>query len=108
MVDNEKRPFRVLCLDSGGMRGLYTDALLDTLIKRERSNEIVDAGKAFDLIVGTSTGGILAMGLAYGLPLQDIVDLYRQQGANIFPNPTPSQNGSGKGRKIQHRAGHKR
>ncbi len=85
-------PFRVLCLDGGGMRGLYSAALLDTLIKRVKGNsDPVDAGKAFDLIVGTSTGGILAVGLAYGLSLQGIINLYTTMGENIFPNPMPQK-----------------
>lgn len=89
-MTNKPVPFRVLCLDGGGMRGLYSAALLDTLIKRVRgTTDSIDAGKAFDLIVGTSTGGILALGLAYGLPLQDIIDLYVKKGSGIFPNPMP-------------------
>lgn len=85
-------PYRVLCLDGGGMRGLYSAALLDTLIKRVKGNsDPVDAGKAFDLIVGTSTGGILAVGLAYGLPLQEIINLYTTKGENIFPNSMPQK-----------------
>jgi len=77
-------------LDGGGMRGLYTVALLDTLIKRIKGSEIkVDAGKAFDLIVGTSTGGILAVGLAYGLTIQTIINIYTAKGAGIFSNPMP-------------------
>lgn len=83
-------PFRVLCFDGGGMRGLYSAVLLDTLIKRINGNSnSFDAGKAFDLIVGTSTGGILAVGLAYGLPLQIIINLYESKGKYIFPNPMP-------------------
>jgi len=84
------RPFRVLCIDGGGIRGLYSAALLDTLIKRVRpSRHPLDVGKAFDLIVGTSTGGILAVGLAYGLSLQNIIDLYTTKGSEIFSNPMP-------------------
>lgn len=90
-----QRPFRVLCLDGGGMRGLYTAALLDVLIKRVRGGQTADAGKAFDLIVGTSTGGILATGLAHGVSLEDIINLYRLEGPKIFTNPTPTSKGPG-------------
>jgi patatin-like phospholipase/acyl hydrolase len=39
----------------------------------------------FDLIAGTSTGGILALGLGAGLPASDLCDLYIQRGCEIFP-----------------------
>lgn len=94
-MKNKQIPFRVLCIDGGGMRGLYTAALLDILIKRVLGGKTADAGKAFDLIVGTSTGGILAAGLAHGVPLENIIELYRNEGPRIFTNPTPTAKGSG-------------
>jgi patatin-like phospholipase/acyl hydrolase len=88
----QSKPFRVLSLDGGGMRGLYTATVLDTLAKHFASRRGVgalDIGKGFDLIVGTSTGGILATALAHGQPLKKLLDLYRVEGPAIFSDPMP-------------------
>ncbi len=74
------------------MRGLYTATLLQRLSSRfseQRNIGELDIGKGFDLVVGTSTGGILATGLAYGLSISQIIDLYRTVGPRIFVNPQP-------------------
>jgi patatin-like phospholipase/acyl hydrolase len=56
----ETKPFRVLCLDGGGMRGAYQSAYLATYGERvqssQRREQPLDIGTAFDLVVGTSTG----------------------------------------------------
>ncbi len=100
-------PYRVLSLDGGGMRGLYTASVLRTLAKlfskdchtnngkysdtdeNEDKNTDKDIGKGFDLIVGTSTGGILACALAMGIPIQKIIELYSEKGSKIFTTPFP-------------------
>ena len=46
----------------------------------------IDLGRAFDLLVGTSTGGIVACLLAAGIPLNQAVMLYQNHGAKIFPH----------------------
>lgn len=71
------------------MRGIYQATYLDTFAARlqsiqERKDDL-DLGKAFDLIVGTSTGGIVAAALAYGKSLTQVRDLYLKKGAAIFP-----------------------
>ena len=85
----ETKPFRVLCLDGGGMRGAYQAAYLATYGDRVRDSQKrdqpLDIGTAFDLIVGTSPGGIVTCGLVAGVPLIDIQNLYTEAGHKIFP-----------------------
>ena len=56
--------FRILSLDGGGVRGAFSAAVLAAL-EQETGQSVVEH---FDLITGTSTGGILALGLALGVP----------------------------------------
>lgn len=91
--DADKIPFRVLTLDGGGMRGLYTATLLECLADRfstRLGRPTLDIGAGFDLIVGTSTGGILASALAYGVSARTITNLYREKGPEIFTDPQPT------------------
>lgn len=89
--------FRVLSIDGGGMRGTYTASYLTALERsyaKSRSAEAgLDLGKAFRLIVGTSTGAIVGCGLAAGIPLSQIVTLYRTHGRSIFQRRMPSRVG---------------
>jgi len=82
-------PYRVLSLDGGGMRGVYTAAFLDRLVRYYasiRKVESLDLGRGFDLIVGTSTGAIVGCAAAVGRPMCEVVDLYRKHGRQIFPH----------------------
>ena len=78
---NSARPFRILCLDGGGICGVFAAAVLRRW-EQMTGREIVDH---FDLIAGTSTGGILAIGLALGIKPADMERFYASQGATIFP-----------------------
>ncbi|MBE0623490.1 MAG: patatin-like phospholipase family protein [Burkholderiales bacterium] len=73
--------FRILALDGGGIRGAFTASVLATL--EEAIGESV--GRHFDLIAGTSTGGILAVGLGMGLTPLQMLKFYRERGPVIFP-----------------------
>lgn len=84
-----ERPYRVLSLDGGGMRGIYTAAFLARLtdqFARIRGEAALDLGLGFDLITGTSTGAIVGCALAVGRPMPKIVALYREHGPKIFPH----------------------
>jgi patatin-like phospholipase/acyl hydrolase len=73
--------FRILCLDGGGIKGVFTAAAL-ARIEEQTSKSIVDH---FDLICGTSTGGILAIGLSMGIPAKELLRFYVERGPTIFP-----------------------
>ena len=86
------QPLRVLSIDGGGMRGIYSAAFLSGLIElfaRERGVTKLDFGKGFDLIVGTSTGAIIGCAAAIGEPMESVVRLYEQHGPAIFPVRLP-------------------
>ena len=82
----------VLSLDGGGMRGLYSATVLKALgdrFARVRQSGPLDVGKGFDLIVGTSTGAIVAAAIAAGIPMVEIAALYERIGPRVFPSPMP-------------------
>lgn len=75
------RPLQVLSLDGGGLKGLFSAAVLEGL-ERDLNTSILDH---FDLVAGTSTGGLIALALGAGLSPTEIVDFYTSQGPRIFP-----------------------
>lgn len=85
----ESRPFQILSLSGGGVRGLYTITVLaelETLLAEQTGDTNYWIGKHFDLIAGTSIGGILALALANGVrarKLKEILDTNRKA---IFPD----------------------
>jgi patatin-like phospholipase/acyl hydrolase len=74
------------------MRGVYQASYLATFAQRIQSQSSeegsLDIGRSFDLIVGTSTGGIVACALAAGIPLDKVQSLYFEHGGQIFPLQT--------------------
>ena len=72
--------FRILTLDGGGTRGIYTAQLL-AKIEQAFHTQI---GTCFDLIAGTSTGSIIAGAAVSDIPMQDIVQLFETETPHIF------------------------
>lgn len=72
--------FRLLSLDGGGIRGLFSAAFL-AHIEEHTGKRFADH---FDLMVGTSTGAITALGLASGMPASEILRFYQEHGEAIF------------------------
>ncbi|HWQ91709.1 MAG TPA: CBASS cGAMP-activated phospholipase [Clostridia bacterium] len=74
--------FQILSLDGGGIKGIFSAALL-AAIEDDLGTKVTDH---FDLIAGTSTGGIIALGLGLGLTPRQIVEFYFSWGGKIFSN----------------------
>jgi patatin-like phospholipase/acyl hydrolase len=73
--------YRVLSIDGGGIRGLVTTVLMQRLAATPGLEGFLDK---LDLVAGTSTGGLLALGIARGLGLEEIRGLYVDDGPKIF------------------------
>ena len=73
--------FRILTFDGGGIRGIITVTLLQRLSSEPGLSGWLDG---VHLVSGTSTGGLIALGLAHGVDLQTIGDLYATKGSAIF------------------------
>lgn len=82
------RPYRILSLDGGGIKGAFTAELLRCCEEAFAQGEPLR--RFFDCIAGTSTGGIVALGLSIDLPTSEIVGFYKDDGRKIFP-PLPKQ-----------------
>jgi patatin-like phospholipase/acyl hydrolase len=80
------RPFRILSIDGGGICGILPAAVLAELEHRFLGGASI--ANHFDMIAGTSTGGIIALGLGHGLTAARIRDVYVERGDRIFPPTT--------------------
>lgn len=86
-LDPNSGPKNILSLDGGGIRGALTLGYLQKIEKilRDKSgNPNLVLSDHYDLIGGTSTGSIIATGLALGKPVKEIVELYMDLGGKIF------------------------
>ena len=76
-------PFQILALDGGGLKGMFSVAVSAELEKLLKT----DLASHFDLIVGTSTGGLIALALGAGKSPSEIVDIYAELGTKVFGQP---------------------
>lgn len=81
---------KILAVDGGGIRGLIPALVLAELERLAGK----PAASLFDMVAGTSTGGIITVGLAAGVPATELAALYSEHGPEIFPqgdDPLPGK-----------------
>lgn len=84
---NENK-FKILSIDGGGIKGVFPAYYL-TLVEQElakRSDGKTKIKDHFQLLTGTSTGGIIALALSFGIPAKEIYELYLENAGVIFGN----------------------
>jgi len=78
---------RILALNGGGIRGVFTLQILariEELFRQEQKKPNLVLADVFDLIAGTSTGAIIAAFLSWGLPVRELEELYIAQSPRMF------------------------
>jgi patatin-like phospholipase/acyl hydrolase len=80
LQSTDNKVFKILSIDGGGIKGLYSSTVLEHLEQRFGS-----VSEYFDMICGTSTGGLIALCLALKIPAKTISDVYEKEGHKIFP-----------------------
>jgi uncharacterized protein len=86
-LDATMTPKRILALDGGGIRGILTLEYLraiESMLKKRSGRDDFLLCDYFDLIGGTSTGSIIAAGLACGMSVDRLKQLYRDLGKGVF------------------------
>ncbi|HRO08616.1 MAG TPA: patatin-like phospholipase family protein [Saprospiraceae bacterium] len=99
-------PKRILALDGGGIRGVLTIGMLErleTVLRKQHNNPDLLLCDYFDLIGGTSTGSILATGLALGMTATELRDHYFSLGGVIFGKKKNIFNYIANGEKFDYR-----
>jgi hypothetical protein len=82
---------RILALDGGGIRGVFSLEILlriETLLREHFKDPKLVLADKFDFFAGTSTGAIIATGLSWGMPVEEILEFYLQHGRTMF-QPVP-------------------
>jgi patatin-like phospholipase/acyl hydrolase len=74
--------FKILSIDGGGIKGVFPASFLAEI---ENALGLESVAQHFDLIAGTSAGGILALGLGLGLTAREMEEFFVELGPGIFP-----------------------
>ncbi|CAM8763542.1 hypothetical protein NCM_00942 [Burkholderia pseudomallei] len=87
--------FKILSCDGGGIRGLITALLIQDL---DRRSGILAKADGF---AGTSTGGLIALALARGVSISEVVDVYRNRGARYSRRAARGSNSGRRSRRMR-------
>jgi len=86
---SDRKVVRILTVDGGGVRGIIPATVLrgieEQLHTGKREEEKLPLAEYFDIMAGTSTGGIIVLGLNAGMSAKNLVDLYLNHSEDIFP-----------------------
>lgn len=93
MTEQDKKPdnphlFKILSLNGGGVKGMFTISVLaqlEQIIEEKTGLQNIKVGDYFDLITGTSIGGIMALGLAAGHSARYLEARFQEDAPKIFP-----------------------
>ncbi|MHA7101410.1 CBASS cGAMP-activated phospholipase [Roseivirga pacifica] len=75
------KTFKILTIDGGGIKGLYSSTILEHFEEKFECS----ISDHFDMICGTSTGGLIALALSLKIPASEISKIYSEHGSKIFP-----------------------
>ncbi len=80
-MKEKNKPFKILSIDGGGNKGVFPAKFLTSIEEEIGEGQI---HKYFNIITGTSTGGIIALALSLGVPAKEILALYQDNAKTIF------------------------
>jgi len=79
-MTDENKVFKILSIDGGGIKGIYSSTILEKF--EEKYN--CSISDHFDMLCGTSTGGLIALALSLKVPAKTISSFYMDKGDFIF------------------------
>lgn len=79
MPNPQIAPYRILCVDGGGLKGIIPLAILERLDVAAH-----DWRRKINMFAGTSTGALIALALAKGMTPSELLDIYMTQGPHVF------------------------
>lgn len=86
-MEAKSKTYKILSIDGGGIRGIIPAKILAELEQHaEQNGSGKKLNEEFDLICGTSTGAIIAVGLALGVSAKDLLKFYKKHASDIFPS----------------------
>lgn len=81
--------FKILAIDGGGIKGLFSAKILDSF-EKQYNCFLADY---FDMVCGTSTGSLIALSIALRKPMSEAINIYEKQGPVIFPSMSQIRGG---------------